>query len=66
MNKKKGPDSVRFDLRDQERLDELKKFKVNVSKVIKDAVSPYLDKNYERLKAEAIAELRKLISAPVS
>lgn len=67
MSKKRsGPEGFRPHPEDQKRLDYLKhELQMNISKIIKDALTPYLDQNFEKIVDERKAELQKVIAAPV-
>ena len=50
--------------RDQARVNRLKELKVNLCGIISEALTPYLDQNFERLVEQAKAELLKAVHAP--
>jgi hypothetical protein len=64
-DKRNGPTPFRPHARDQQRLDYLKLLEANISQIIKDALTPYLDQHYDRLVRERKEELARAIQSAV-
>lgn len=63
--KRNGPTPFRPHARDQARLDYLRDLEANISQIIKDALTPYLDQNFDRLVRERKEEIERMIQSPV-